>query len=102
SLGIKLMLFHQNSRRKRFNRVVFVNRHFAPCNDWPTIQSLVNVVNGASANCRAVFESLLLCVQPGKRWQQARMNIENPTAISVDEISRQHTHVTGETNEIDL
>ena len=92
------MLLFQNPRRQCLNRVIRKHRDFSLRDDWAAIQSLIDKMNGAAAKFRAAVQRLLLRIKSGKRWQQARMNIQNAAAIRCDKFARKDAHVTGEAN----
>jgi len=56
----------------------------------------------ATADFRAVLQRLPLRVESGKCGQQTGMNVEDATAIGVNEFRGQHAHITGQANQINL
>jgi hypothetical protein len=77
---VDAVFFQEYARRQGLDRVVVFDGHDPLLDDWPTVQCLVNEVDGASSPFDAVIESLSLCVQSRKGRQKARVNIESAPA----------------------
>src|SRR5688500_2512875 len=74
---IQYVFLLQNSSRKCFDRIVVEDRDGALSNDRSAVECVVDEVDRASADCRALIEGLSLCVETGKQRQQAGMNVED-------------------------
>src|SRR5438045_9625780 len=59
-------------------------------------------MHGAAADSSSVFQRLSLRVESGKSRQQTWMNVEDAATIRINKFRRQHAHVAGQTNQIDL
>src|SRR5690242_12787637 len=94
------MFLFENSRRKRVDSISFQNRHDALRDDWSTVERLIHKMNCAAAEFHTVFERLTLCIETGKRRQQAGMNVQDAVPKRLDEARRQQPHITRETNQI--
>lgn len=96
------MFLLENACRQTLNCVTVVHRYDTLRDNWSAIKCFVNKVNCASARLHSGFESLTLRIETRKRRQQARMNVQDASAKSLDEFARKNAHVAGETNEIDF
>jgi hypothetical protein len=96
--GVQLMFLFEYSRCKSFLSVVIKHRDNALRDDWATVESLINKVNGTTGPLDAVLQYLSMSVKSGKRRQQTRMNIQNAITIGFDEEAREQSHITRKTN----
>src|SRR6266540_28365 len=92
------MFLFKYARGKSFLSVVIQHRNHALPDDWATIESLINKVNGTTGPLDAVFQHLAMGIKPRKRRQQTRMNIQNAAAIRFDEEGGEQTHVPRKAN----
>src|SRR5262249_17368471 len=92
---INSVLFFQNSGAERFVRVVVFDRDNGLQNDRPRVEIFVNEMDRATGEFYAVIESLFLCFEAGKGWEQRWMNVQNFLREGRDEIGREQTHITG-------
>jgi hypothetical protein len=79
-INVQFMLFFQDTRRERLDRVVVRNRHGPLQYDWAGVQMLVNEMNRAAGPPDAMLKRLSLRVQTRKGRKQARMNIYHAPA----------------------
>src|SRR5690606_15402473 len=102
SRRIGFVLFGEDARRKRLDRIIIEDGHDALFDDRAAVERLIDEVNGAAGPLHPVFESLALRIEPRERGQQARMDVERAPTVSFDEDRREKAHVTGKTNQIDV
>src|SRR5262249_53562234 len=87
---------------KRIRVVLRQDRHGALQNDGAMVKVLIDEVDRATGNLRAVVQGLLLGVESGKRWQQRWMNIENALTKSSDEFRGKQAHVSRQADQVHL
>lgn len=71
-------------------------------NDGSVVEELVDEVHGAAGYLYSVIESLFLRVESGKCRKQRWVHIDDALREGMDEFWRKQSHVSGETDEIDL
>src|SRR5579883_2980816 len=92
----------QDARRERFDRVVVFDRNRALQDDRAGVEVLIYKVHGAAGDLDAVFQRLLLGVEPGKGRQQGRMNVENPLRKGANKSGAEQAHEAGQAHQLDL
>jgi energy-coupling factor transporter ATP-binding protein EcfA2 len=77
-------------------------RQFLGRLDRPAVERFVYKMDRAAGPLRSVVQSLSLRCETGKCRKQTRVDIEDTSAIGVNEVTRKHTHVAREANDVDL
>lgn len=86
------MLLCQYTRSQRRGRVTWQYRHNGLRQNRPMVQLVCHLMHGSSGNTTTRVQRALMRAQAGKRRQQGRMNVEQPSAITRDESRREDTH----------
>jgi len=94
------IFLRENSLRKCFFVVIVADGDYRLQNDRSTINAAVDEVNRGAGYFHAVIERLALRMQPGKRRQQRRMDVEYPPFVSLEQWAAKDTHESREENEL--
>ena len=85
-LRVEPMLLGEDPRGQRRLRVVIEHGNRRLQHDRPRVHALVDEVDGRPRHLDAVLERLALGVEPGKRRQQRRMDVQDPAPVAPDEL----------------
>src|SRR5207249_2900287 len=100
--GVNAMFFLQNAGRKRFDRIVIQNRNHSLVDDWAIVQRAGYEVNRAAAEFYSVLQRLFLDLEPGKRRQQRRMNIQDTVGKGVEKDGAEDSHEPGKNHQANI
>ena len=100
-IGIDAVLYPKDSRRQRLRRVVIGDRNRALHQDRTGIGFRNDKMHGGAGNLHAGAQRLALRVEPRKRRQQRRMNVEHAAIPALHEFGRQQPHESAEANQLD-
>src|SRR5579862_9551001 len=92
-LGINTVLFFEDARGERLRCVLIEHRHCGLFHDGAGIEPLIYKVHRATGDFDAVRNRLVLRVEPGKRRQKRRMNVQDSPVEFADEMTAQNAHV---------
>ncbi len=101
-LRIEPMLLDEDSCRQRLHRVGIEHRHGGLKHDWAAIELRRHQMHGRAAHAHAVLQRLPLRVEPRKRGQQRRVNVEDAIRERLEQRRADAPHETGETDEADI
>ena len=101
-LGVGDVLLGENALCEGVGVVGVERGNRALEDDDAVVEMLIDKMHRAAGELDAVVEGLGLRIEAGKGGQQRGMNIENALGKSSDELGREQTHITGETDEVDV
>ena len=100
--SINAMLLFEDARGERFRRVVVKDGNDGLQDDGAGVKILIHEMNSATRKSRAKFQGLALRFKSGEGRQQRGVNIQDASTIRGNKKGRKQTHVSRETNEIDV
>jgi hypothetical protein len=92
----------QNPRRQRVSRVVIQHRNGALHDNRPAVQLRGDQMNGHTTGLHAMLNCLTLSVDPGKRWKQRWVNVQNRIGERFEERQADEAHIPCEAYEADV
>src|SRR5579883_1022110 len=95
------MLGGLNPLVQRLGSISWQHRHGLLSDYWPGVHACVYEVNGATGDLYSIIQSLLPGLQPWKCREQGRMNIDDTSFESAQELAFQNPHETGEHDQVD-
>src|SRR6266850_536715 len=96
------MFLLEDARGKCFFGVMVKHWHDPLSDDWPAIQGFINKMDRTTRPLDAMFKHLFVGVETGKCRQEAGMNVQDAATVGLYEITREETHVAGQTNNVDF
>ena len=87
------MLLGEYPFRQGLQGIVLLNRHGRLDDDGARIGPLIDEVRGAARYLNPVVEGLLLAVDPGKRGQKGRMDVDDAVPERADKMRAEDAHV---------
>src|SRR5690348_14249118 len=70
--------------------------------DRPGVHAGINEVTRAAGDLDSMIEGLLPGLKARERRQQARMYVDNPSGKSPEELALEHTHESGQRDQVHL
>ncbi len=101
-LWIGQVLLFQDPSGQRLGRIVVEHGDTALNHDRPAVEPGVDEVDGATRDTGTVLDHLLVHVQAGERGEQARMDVEDPLGVVLDEIATEKSHVACQAHPVDF
>ena len=90
------VLFDEDSRRQRVNRVSFEHGDDRLRDDGPRVHAGVDEVDRAAGETNAVRQSLGLCVGARKSREKRRVDVDHPHGEGAQKHGRHEAHEPGE------